>query len=61
MLMPDLVPDDQFALLVDGRLLLTKLDLFLTSAPRQYCLEEVVEGGEQFLFIIIFIIQKVNG
>ena len=52
MLMPDLVPDDQFALLVDGRLLLTKLGIFLTQIPRQYCLEEVVDGGESFFNLL---------
>jgi hypothetical protein len=50
--MPDLVPDDQFALLVDGRLLLTKLGIFLTQIPHQYCLEEVLDGGESFFNLL---------
>jgi hypothetical protein len=46
MLMPDLMPEDQFKILVDGRLYLSTLDLFLTSQPRQYCVEDVLTNGE---------------
>ena len=46
MLMPELNPDDQFALLLDGRLYLSHLGIFLASNPRQYCIEEVLDGGQ---------------
>ena len=45
MLMPDLNPEDQFSLLLDGRLYLSHLEIFLASNPRQYCIEEVNDGG----------------
>ena len=45
MLMPDLNPEDQFALLQDGRLYLKELGIFLASNPRQYCIEEVLDAG----------------
>ena len=48
MLNPDLMPEDQFALLIDGRLYLTSTQMFLTSRPKQYCLEEVLVGGGSY-------------
>ena len=47
MLMPDLMPEDQFKILVDGRLYLSTLGISLTSIPRQYCIEDVVNNGER--------------
>ena len=44
--MPDLMPEDQFKILVDGRLYLSTLGISLTSIPRQYCIEDVVNNGE---------------
>ena len=45
--MPDLMPEDQFKILVDGRLYLSTLGISLTSIPRQYCIEDVVNNGER--------------
>jgi hypothetical protein len=46
MLMPEVVAEDEFRLLRDGRLHLTNLDIVLTATPKQYCIEEVLDGGE---------------
>lgn len=45
--MPNLIPEDKYLLIPDGRLHLQNLDIYLTSMPKQYCVEKVDRNGEK--------------
>jgi len=47
--MPSVIPEDIFLLVADGRLYLQNLDIYLTSVPKQYCIEQVEKDGKKVI------------